>query len=367
MRVLLDCRMTTWTGVGRYSQGLARALGEMTDELRVIQVVRSSDDAPIPDGEMVRSRFSPLSPAGMVEFGAIQRGERADITHCLHFPTPLPAHSPLVVTLHDLTPLIVDGVMPVAWRRAVYAGLNRRAVRVADAVITPSAHTAADVERLIPAAQGKTHVTLEGVDDFAVGPAAELTGELARITAAPYVLSMGATRAHKDLPTLLRAFERIASERPKLRLLLVGAEQSGFVSATIPHAAEAIRSRVVFTGRVSDSELRALYANAAVFAFPSRYEGFGLPPLEAMAMGAPVVCADSSSLPEVVGGAALMHPVGDPVALADAVCRVLDEPTLRDRLVAAGHARAAGLTWSAVAHATFAVYREVCSKTAKES
>ncbi len=115
---------------------------------------------------------------------------------------------------------------------------------------------------------------------------------------------------------------------------------------------------MAFTGRVSDAELRALYAGASAFVFPSRYEGFGLPPLEAMALGAPVVCADAASLPEVVGDAALLFPAGDAVALAAALSRVLDDLALRERLSRAGRERAARFTWERTAAATVAVYRE---------
>jgi len=119
-----------------------------------------------------------------------------------------------------------------------------------------------------------------------------------------------------------------------------------------------VRARVAFTGPVSDAELRALYVGASVFVFPSRHEGFGLPPLEAMSLGAPVVCADAASLPEVVGDAALLFAPGDAAALATALSRVLDDPALRERLSRAGRERAAQFTWERTAAGTVAAYRE---------
>ncbi len=132
---------------------------------------------------------------------------------------------------------------------------------------------------------------------------------------------MGNTKPHKDLPTLFSAFERIAAGDSEIVLLLVGEGDDAYLDA---HVAAACRSRVRFTGRVSDPELRALYAGAAAFAFPSRYEGFGLPPLEAMSFGTPVVVARAASLPEVVGDAALMFEPGDADGLASALQAVLE-------------------------------------------
>jgi alpha-1,3-rhamnosyl/mannosyltransferase len=214
------------------------------------------------------------------------------------------------------------------------------------------------VKRLLPAARGKLVVTPYAADDFSSGPSGPLTGVLAHLAAQPYLLSMGNTKPHKDLQTLLRAFAHVAPALPDLRLLLVGEEPPGYLDAVPAGAPPEVRARVTFTGRVSDAELRALYAGASAFVFPSRYEGFGLPPLEAMALGAPVVCANAASLPEVVGDAALLFPAGDVGALAEALSRVLGDPALRERASQAGRERAAEFTWERTAAATVAVYRE---------
>jgi len=163
---------------------------------------------------------------------------------------------------------------------------------------------------------------------------------------------------------VLRAFAWLAPAWPDLRLLLVGAEPPGYLGATPAGVPPDVRARVAFTGRVSDAELRALYAGASVFVFPSRCEGFGLPSLEAMALGAPVVCANAASLPEVVGDAALLFPAGDAGTLAHTLSRVLDDPALRERLSRAGRERAARFTWERTAAATVAVYREALGRFA---
>jgi glycosyltransferase involved in cell wall biosynthesis len=171
-----------------------------------------------------------------------------------------------------------------------------------------------------------------------------------------YLLSMGCTKPNKDLPTLLSAFGLVAQRVPDLELLLVGAPNDAYLQT---YADASYRSRVHFTGRVLDSELRALYAGAAAFAFPSRYEGFGLPPLEAMSMGAPVVVARAASLPEVVGDAALLVEAGDAEALAAAMQRLIEDAPLRERLIAAGHQRASEFSWARTAELTVEAYRAV--------
>ncbi len=364
MRVVLDCRMATWTGVGRYTVGLARALAARGD-LTLVQLVAAGEEPPVSateaGAEPVFSAKHPFSFGAASEFARVVREARADVTHCAHFPTPVPAPHPLVVTMHDLSPLLVAGVMPSAFRRGVYRWWNGRAASAADAILTDAQFTVDEIERVFPAARGRVTPVLLGVDDFTAVPAEPLPAELAALTTTPYVLSMGSTRVHKDLPTLLSAFARVAPAHPELSLLLVGAGEDGYVDRALPDADASLRDRIAFTGRVSDGVLRTLMLEAAVFAFPSRYEGFGLPPLEAMALGTPVVCSDAASLPEVVGDAALLFAAGDVDGLAGSIARCLSEPELRARLSAAGLTRAATFTWARTAEQTVAVYERVAA------
>jgi alpha-1,3-rhamnosyl/mannosyltransferase len=144
-----------------------------------------------------------------------------------------------------------------------------------------------------------------------------------------------------------------------LRLLLIGPEEPGYLQTELAGSPSELASRVCFTGQVTDSELRALYAGAVAFVFPSRYEGFGLPPLEAMALGAPVVCSDATCLPDVAGDAAVVFPAGDRGSLVEALRRVLRDPVLRQRLAAAGHTQAARFSWAKTAAKTVTVYTRV--------
>jgi len=353
MRVLLDCRMSTWSGIGRYCNGLTRALAGM-EGLEVVQMVAPGAEPPVPGGETVVARRHPFSTRGALEFGRIVRRIAPDVTHALHFPTPLPVSHPLVVTVQDLTPLVVPGVMPSAVRRAVYRLKMARAVRAADRIITPSEHSARDVARFFPHAADRTTAVLLAADDFTTGSVGELPGWL---EGTRYVLSMGNTKPHKDLPTLLRAFAALPD--PSLLLVLAGVDPGGYPTSVLGNDPAA--QRVRFSGPITDDVLRALYTGASALAFPSRYEGFGLPPLEAMAFGTPVITSCAASLPEVVGDAAMLVEPGDVPALADALGRVLSDSALAATLGAAGRKRAAELTWERTAARTAEVYRAVAS------
>lgn len=363
MRVLLDCRMATWTGIGRYSTGLARALAR-EGEVELVQVVAEGCAPPVSAAPAVIARAHPFMPAGGLELRRIVDQVAPDLTHCLHVPTPIPARHPLVVTIHDLTPLVVPSVMPSQVRRLAYRWWNSRAAKVADLLLANSDATARDIGRFFPQAAGKVRVVLHAADDFAAVEAGSLSLHLVP-RGTRYLLSMGNTKPNKDLPTLLRAFERLRVNDPELRLLLVGADAPGFVRGVLGDSPAA--DAVTFTGRVDDPTLRRLYASATVFVFPSRYEGFGLPPLEAMISGTPVVCADAASLPEVVGDAALTFPAGDADACAAAITRVLEEPDLRARLVREGAQRVRLFTWDRTAAATLAAYREVLGNVSESA
>lgn len=360
IRVLLDCRMAGWSGVGRYTRGLARALSARED-VQLVQVCAARGTPPVPPGayaEVAIAGAHPFGLRGALELGRFVRETGPDVVHCPHFPTPVPARVPLVVTLHDLIPLVVPGVMASSVKRVAYRRWNARAVHVADQIVVPSHATAADVERLFPVARGRLTVIAEAADDFVANPVTPLEGALARLTSTPYLLAMGNTRLHKDLPTLLAAFACLAPHKPDLHLLLAGPEVPGYLDAKLADASPGVRSRASFTGLLEHAELQAAYLGAVAFICPSFYEGFGLPVLEAMTLGVPVVCSDAASLPEVAADAALLFPAADADALVAALTRVLRDEMLRERLSAAGRARAAQFTWKRTAAATSAVYEE---------
>jgi glycosyltransferase involved in cell wall biosynthesis len=174
----------------------------------------------------------------------------------------------------------------------------------------------------------------------------------------PYLLFLGTLEPRKDILTLLRAFAEVRARHSDLMLVLVG--RRGWLYEPIFSEIDALglREAVRHIEDAADADLPPLFDGATAFAYPSLYEGFGLPPLEALARGIPTVVADTSSLPEVVGDAALRHPPGDDAALATALLRLIEDSALQADLAARGPQRAASFTWERAARETLAVYRE---------
>jgi glycosyltransferase involved in cell wall biosynthesis len=270
-----------------------------------------------------------------------------------------------IVTIHDLVSFLYAETVPRKY--SLYMRLmTRLAVRSADRVIAVSHATKADLERVLGVAPDKVVVIHEAVGPEFAGPHhPEAVGAtVARYgLRPPYLLFVGNLEPRKNLTRLLDAFAQLR-RRPgtgpgRLQLALVGARawlHAGILRAVEAHA---LGDDVVFPGYVPAEDLPHLYAGAACFVFPSLYEGFGLPVLEAMAAGVPVVASRAGAIPEVAGDAALLVDGRSPAELADAIAAVLENSAVRERLRARGHLRARAFRWETVARQTLAVYAAV--------
>jgi glycosyltransferase involved in cell wall biosynthesis len=282
-----------------------------------------------------------------------------DLFHATNYATPRAPGVPMVVTVHDLTLLRHPELGTPALRRLV--ARTAGAVREATRIIADSEATRADVVALLGVAPERVHTVPLGCDPrFTPGdPAAARRAAAALGIEAPFVLHVGTIEPRKNLPALVTAFARARrAARLPHRLVLAGAPGWGVEPVRARIAAEGVADLVRLTGALPDAQLLALYRAADLFAFPSLYEGFGLPVLEAMACGTPVLAANVASLPEVAGDAALLVDPRDEAALAAALERGLTDPALRARLRTAGPPRAATFTWDRCAAATLAVYAQ---------
>ena len=356
--VLVDARGLRFSGIGRYLREILLHLlrddgfGRFTllGDPREIRTLADEAGA----GARVRALavppafYAPAAHARMAYLGAVG-ALRADVAFFPHYDVP-PAGPlpPLVVTVHDLSHFILRDLFP-AHKRVLASWLMRRAVSRARAVLVDAGSTRRDLLLRIPAAAGKVHVVPLGV-----GPAffAPEGAPLPAPREPPYLLCVGNRKPHKNLEAAVEVLHRLREGYPELRLVLAGAPLADGGALLRHAAARGVLERVDDVGAVSDAELRELYAGTACFLLPSLYEGFGLPALEAMASGAPVVASDRASLPEVVGDAGLLADPEDPDALAAAVHRVLSDPALRAELRTRGLARAARHTWAAAATGT---------------
>ena len=284
--------------------------------------------------------------------------DRADLVHA-----PSPSAVPpvargqrLVTTVHDLAFRLHPAMYPAPWRSLYRLGL-RRAIRRADALLAPSRHTADDLVRA-GAASERVHVTplaasLPSEDHRPVPPRLGIER--------PYVLFVGTLEPRKNLVRLIPAYRRVV-EAASLPHTLVLAGPLGWRAQDV-HRELAVpgSGKVMLTGRVVAGDLDALYWNADAFCYPSLYEGFGLPVLEAMVRGIPVVCSNASSLPEVAGDAAILVDPRSIEQLAEALTRVLSDDRERARLGTAGRARAEDFSWERTARETLEVYQSLAA------
>ena len=284
---------------------------------------------------------------------------RIDVLHSPHHTTPLvPSGCRRVVTFHDLTFFLLPERYPTT-RRLYFQTMTRLSARVADAVIVPSEAVRADVMRIlglppervfaIPEAAGPAFHPQDAAAVEAVRRRYGLDG--------PFILSVGSLEPGKNRERLLEAFARLRA-RGLEHTLVVAGQRAWRYEGEEPLAQRlGLADSVRFLGHVPQADLPALYSAADLFAFPSLYEGFGLPALEAMACGAPVVASNVSAVPEVVGDAALQVPPLDVEALADAMERLLRDEPLRANLRERGLKRAAGFSWEDTARRTAEVYK----------
>jgi glycosyltransferase involved in cell wall biosynthesis len=363
--IVLDARTATdhFPGIGRYVVNLASALKRVSPELDLALLRDSAAAAQrlaLPDLPALDCAVSPfrLQQQWQVR-SALNRGGAA-LYHSAYYLMPYRPGVPAVFTCHDLIPLILPQYFR-AHQRLIYRFTHQLALNAAQLTIAVSQSTKHDLQRFFHARSDRIVVVPEGVDDhFKPPPRAELERVRAQY-ALPgrYLLYFGSNKPHKNLRRLVEAFARSSSSD---RATGIGLVIAGHWDQRYPQAQELaaqlnLRDRVRFIGPVKDADLPALYGGAEVFVFPSEYEGFGLPVLEAMACGTPVVCGNGSSLPEVAGDAALLCDPQDIGGLAHAIEQVLDDGDVRAALRQRGLARAAQFSWERTAQQTLRAYQ----------
>jgi len=344
----MDARLVQSSGIGRY---LRQVLAGFRQDPR-FRVTLLGDPAALRPHATSDGRVRVVSCGAPVytlreQLELLHRIPRCDLFFAPHYVTPVLYRGPLAVTIYDLIHLERPDFAPSRFAQVYARAMIRRATRRAAVVLTISEHTKRRLVEVFGASAERIHVVQIGIEPVFFEPVATTLREaIARRHAlqAPYVLFVGNAKRHKNLTTLIRAFRGVRDRWSDLELVIVG--QTTGIRTNLAEVQRLIQTTgltgtVRFLGTVSDEELAAIYHGAILFVFPSLAEGFGLPPLEAMAAGVPVLAARTSAIPEACGDAAEYYePPEDDAALAAAMLRLLSDDGRRRELVVLGRERA---------------------------
>jgi glycosyltransferase involved in cell wall biosynthesis len=342
-------------GLARYARGLVAGLAATDRENRYLLYPLCEEGTE----KRFREVFPALPPGFEFAGRRAPAAGEVELFHCTSSAVPHAAGTALVYTLHDLTFLTLAATHTLHNRLHCLRGLARALARGAR-LLAVSESTRRDAIGLLGLPGDGIDVVHPAADERFQPAGASAVEALRRRLGltAPYVLTVGTLEPRKNLPALIAAFG-LLPERLRREWLLVAAGARGWRLAEVAElaAAAGVADRVRWLDRVPDDDLPALYSGAGVFAYPSLAEGFGLPPVEAMACGAPVVVSRTTALPEVVGDAGVLVDPLDPGAIRDGLAALLDDPERRRALSAAGRARAGVFSWQRTARETLAVYR----------
>ncbi|MBL8138236.1 MAG: glycosyltransferase family 4 protein [Acidobacteria bacterium] len=367
MRIVLDARKLHDFGIGTYIRNLVTELGRLDHEAEYVLLTKPEDAAAAaaagPNFRAVVETSRPYSLAEQwrVPMAAARAG--ADLLHEPHYVLPPLTRCRTVVTIHDCIHLRFPEYLPSRAAFAYAHAMIRLAARKADRVLTVSDASKRDILHYTGVPPEKVVVVHNGLDArFAAAPDADAMDRVRQRFQLdhPFVLYVGNIKPHKNLERLIAAFASMRADGPEgLKLVVIGDETSkhpGLRQAVHRHRLD---KHVRFFGFQPAATLVTFYRLARAFVFPSLYEGFGLPPLEAMANETPVVTSNLSSLPEVAGDAAVLVDPYDVASIAEGIRRAVTDEPLRQQLIARGRARAREFSWARAAADTLAVYREV--------
>jgi glycosyltransferase involved in cell wall biosynthesis len=367
----IDIRKLDDYGIGTYIRNLIFQL-DKSDSGREFLLYRKPGTDP---GVLPQGMKNTVEKAGLYSLlepfrlGRSARRARIDLLHCPHYVTPFAPGCPMAVTVHDLIHLLFPEYLPNRGALRYARFFLKRAAKRASVIFAVSERTKQDILHHLPAREDQVVVTHNAVDpQMTRSPEPDgLEDTRSRyILNHPYVLYVGNLKPHKNLVGAVEAFasfrRRAGSE---WRFVFVGSQTAGNeVHRAIERAG--LKGAVRFLGFVPDKHLLPIYYLAGLFLFPSLYEGFGLPPLEAMAAGTPVVSSNSSSLPEVLGDAALLVDPHDPEAMASAMLRIISDDELRWQLIERGRKQVEKFSWRETARKTLEGYTRALGRAGSD-
>src|SRR5450432_988633 len=365
-------------GVGTYTRNVVRALGQLDHENEYVLIgtpQKVAEIGPLPANfESIPLLNGETTTKGYFECRNILRQINCDLVHIPHLfwiPRSLPC--PYVITVHDVLEHMYRAHDGSGFRRSLHFQLTRRVLKGAARILAVSKFTKSEIEKLFNIPSGRIEVVYNAIDQrflhgHATDPDRQLLAERYQITY-PFLLYAGRISPHKNLVRIIEAFSALKAELtkhdlyPDLKLIIIGDELSKHPDLRRTVVRGGVHNDVRFLGFVPIEVLRIFYDAAKVFVFPSLYEGFGLPPLEAMAHGTPVLTSNTSSIPEVVGNAAVMVNPENVFEMMRALQRVLLDQSLRERLRQRGYEQVTKFSWDGSAAKVLAGYEEVVGKS----
>jgi alpha-1,3-rhamnosyl/mannosyltransferase len=368
MRIVIDARTVSdhFPGIGRYTFDLIRALARQLDGDELILLFNPAlpntrfDIQSLASGSNVRlanTSARPFSLREQVHLPGMLKRLAPDITHFPYPVMPYAAQGRIAVSIYDAIPIRLPQYFSLR-NRILYQVTIRLAMRSASRILCPSQATISDLISAFHLDASRLAIVPGGVSEsfHPLAPGESEPIRTAYSLPEPYVLYVGSNKPHKNLPALIRAYSHL----PKAPVLVVaGEEDPRYTEARSLAESLALTARIRFLGSIPEKALPSLYSGAMVFVFPSKYEGFGLPPVEAMACGVPVACSDIPCLNETVRDAALLFDPGHPESIAAALERIVNDGELRNDLRMRGLRRAAELSWDAAARQALKIYHQM--------
>jgi len=369
MHISIDVRMINKTGIGRYVRNLIFNLTKIDKDNHYTLFFNKTQQKNYIDiwrNDNFKKKFigsSIFTIKEQIEFPFHLILENIDVFHSPHFVLPLLYPSKSVVTIHDLTPIIFPEELTSKKARIYYRGMLFLAIKKANKIIAVSNYTKKDIVNIFGISPGKIEVVYEGVNDcYRPIKDKRILDHIKKKFGIDreFLLYVGLSKPHKNLVRLIKAFKILRKNiRLDLKLVIAGKIDPRYPEVRKIVDKLGLREDVIFTDFVSDQDLVLLYNAAKAFVFPSLYEGFGLPPLEAMACGTPVVSSKVASLAEVLGDAAVVfHPL-DIHDMADKVYQVVSDENLRKQLSEKGIRWVKRFSWEKCARETLKIYEKV--------
>lgn len=376
MRIGIDARLYrgSTAGIGRYSQNLIKNILELDSCNEFVLLMTAEDAAEFKvqsikhkagnqKAKVIITDIGHYSLAEQTKLSKFLKEQKCDLWHFLNFNVPVNFKENYVVTIHDLTLFFYEGRNKKNFiYKMAYKYIMGQACRNSKKIIAISKHTKHDIEQVFKTKSSKIKVIYEAADDKEFGQVSfETISKIKNqygLTDKPVILYVGQWRPHKNLTGLIKAFDELR-KTVEAKLVIVGKVDEAFpeVSQTIDISPN--KRDIIKTGFVSEEELTALYKLANVFVFPSYYEGFGLPGLEAMTASVPVVSSDRTSLPEIYGKGAIYFNPSDIQDMKTKILSVIENPELAQELKLEGQQIIKTFSWAKTAQETLDVYKEI--------